>query len=341
MLTVVGIIIMMLTISWLLTIVVVLTLPLSVVVVARIARRSQGYFVRQQKALGELNGHVAEMYAGHTIVTAFGHEARAVATFDELNEKYYDGAWRAQFVTGIMFPIMMFIGNLGYVAVAVIGGLLVTRAGDRARRRAGVHPVQPPVLDADLAVEQHRQLHPARPSPRPSACSSCWTSRRSPPKRRAAATLPAPRGDVQFDHVAFSYKADAPLIEDLSIQVSPGQMVAIVGPTGAGKTTLVNLLMRFYDVNAGSIRVDGVDIRELSRGGLRRMFGMVLQDTWLFSGSIRDNIAYGREGASDEEIVHAARAAQADHFIRTLPDNYDTRDQRRGDATCRRGRSSC
>ena len=322
-LTVVGIIIMMLTISWLLTLVVVLTLPLSVVVVSRLARRSQGYFVRQQKALGELNGHVAEMYAGHTIVTAFGHEARAVATFDDLNGKYYDGAWRAQFVTGMMFPIMMFIGNLGYVAVAVIGGFLVTQ------RSIALGDVQAFIQYSRQFSMPISQLSSIANSIQLTIASAervfeLLDEPEEPAEVPAAATLPAPRGNVQFDRVAFSYKADAPLIEDLSIQVASGQMVAIVGPTGAGKTTLVNLLMRFYDVNAGSIRVDGVDVRELSRGGLRRMFGMVLQDTWLFSGSIRDNIAYGREGASDEEVVRAAKAAQADHFIRTLPDNYDT-----------------
>ncbi len=322
-LTVIGIIIMMLTISWLLTIVVVLTLPLSVMVVARIAKRSQGYFVSQQKALGALNGHVAEMYAGHTIVTAFGHEARAVATFDDLNGKYYDGAWRAQFVTGMMFPIMMFIGNLGYVAVAVIGGFLVTR------RAIALGDVQAFIQYSRQFSMPISQLSSIANSIQLTIASAervfeLLDEPEEPAEQPTAATLPAPRGDVQFDRVAFSYKADTPLIEDLSIHVPSGQMVAIVGPTGAGKTTLVNLLMRFYDVNAGSIRVDGVDVRDLSRGGLRRMFGMVLQDTWLFSGSIRDNIAYGREGATEDEIVHAARAAQADHFIRTLPDNYGT-----------------
>ena len=240
--------------------------------------------MRQQKALGELNGHVAEMYAGHTIVTAFGHEARAVATFDDLNEKYYDGAWRAQFVTGMMFPIMMFIGNLGYVVVAVIGGFLVTR------RAIALGDVQAFIQYSRQFSMPISQLSSIANSIQLTIASAervfeLLDEPEEPADAPAAATLPAPRGDVQFDHVAFSYKADAPLIEDLSIQVTSGQMVAIVGPTGAGKTTLVNLLMRFYDVNAGSIRVDGVDIRELSRGGLRRMFGMVLQDTWLFSGT--------------------------------------------------------
>ena len=322
-LTVLGIIIMMLTISWVLTIVVVLTLPLSVAVVARIAKRSQGYFVRQQRALGELNGHVAEMYAGHAIVTAFGHEARAVARFNELNETYYDGAWRAQFATGMMFPIMMFIGNLGYVAVAVIGGFLVTR------RSIAIGDIQAFIQYSRQFTMPISQLSSMANTIQLTVASAerVFELLDEPEEPADAATAAAPataRGDVQFDRVAFNYKSDAPLIDEMNLTVASGQTVAIVGPTGAGKTTLVNLLMRFYDVNAGAIRVDGIDIRELRRGGLRRMFGMVLQDTWLFSGSIRDNIAYGREGASDEAVVQAAKAAQADHFIRTLPDNYGT-----------------
>ena len=322
-LSVIGILIMMLTINWLLTLVIVLTIPLSVTFVAVLAKRSQGHFMRQQKALGELNGHVAEMYAGHTIVTAFGHEQRAVATFDGLNEKYYEGAWRAQFVTGMMFPIMMFIGNLGYVAVAVIGGVLVTR------RTIAIGDVQAFIQYSRQFSMPITQLSTIANSIQLTVASAervfeLLDEPEEPADPKPVAPLPPPRGEVQFDHINFSYKPDAPLIEDMSINVAAGQTVAIVGPTGAGKTTLVNLLMRFYDVNAGSIRVDGIDIRERPRGELRRMFGMVLQDTWLFSGSIRDNIAYGRDGASDEEIVAAARAAQADHFIRTLPDNYRT-----------------
>jgi ATP-binding cassette, subfamily B, multidrug efflux pump len=322
-LSVVGIIIMMLTISWILTIVVVLTLPLSVVLVSNIAKRSQGYFVRQQKALGELNGHVAEMYSGHAIVTAFGHEERAVAKFGGLNENYYEGAWRAQFATGMMFPIMMFIGNLGYVAVAVIGGYLVTgrsiTIGDVqafiqysrqfsmpiTQLSSMANTIQLTIASAERVFELLDEPEEAADAP-------------------AAGVLATPQGDVRLDHVTFSYKPDVPLIEDMTIDVPHGKTVAIVGPTGAGKTTLVNLLMRFYDVNGGSIRIDGTDIRELRRGGVRRMFGMVLQDTWLFSGTIRDNIAYGRESAGEEAIVRAAKAAQADHFIRTLPENYDT-----------------
>jgi len=322
-LTLIGVITMMLTISWILTVVVVLTLPLSITIVARIAKRSQKFFMQQQMALGALNGHVAEMYGGHTIVTAFGHERTSVQTFDALNEKYYEGAWRAQFVSGIIMPTMMFVGNLGFVLVAVIGGVLVTRRaitiGDvqafiqysrqftmPITQLSGIaNMIQLTVVAAERVFELLDE-----PEEAPDAVD--------------AKVIEQPRGRVQFDAISFRYKDDVPLIDDLSLEIVPGQKVAIVGPTGAGKTTLVNLLMRFYDVDRGAIRVDGVDIREMTRGGLRHVFGMVLQDTWLFSGTIRENIAYGRTGASNDDIVHAARAAQADHFIRTLPDNYDT-----------------
>jgi ATP-binding cassette, subfamily B, multidrug efflux pump len=322
-LTLIGVIVMMLTISWILTLGIVLTLPLSIVIVARIAKRSQKFFVQQQMALGALNGHVAEMYSGHTIVTAFGHEERSIRTFDELNDKYYDGAWRAQFVTGIIMPTMMFVGNLGFVFVAVIGGVLVTRQaiaiGDvqafiqycrqftmPITQLSGIaNMIQLTVVAAERVFELLDEPEEAPDAP-------------------DAVVIAEPKGAVQFDAVHFRYKEDVPLIEDLSLDVAPGQTIAIVGPTGAGKTTLVNLLMRFYDVGGGSIRVDGVDIRRVKRGALRRMFGMVLQDTWLFSGTIRENIAYGREQATEAAIVDAAKAAQADHFIRTLPENYDT-----------------
>ena len=322
-LSVVGIIIMMLTISWILTLVVVLTLPLSVTIVTKIAKRSQAFFIRQQKALGELNGHVAEMYSGHTIVTAFGHEEKSIAKFNDLNDKYYDGAWRAQFATGMIFPIMMFVGNIGYVAVAVIGGFLVTR------RSIALGDVQAFIQYSRQFSMPITQLSSMANTIQLTIASAervfeLLDEPEEPAEDAAAKTVSDPKGDVQIDRMSFSYKPDAPLIEDMSIEVKPGQMVAIVGHTGAGKTTLVNLLMRFYDISAGAIRIDGVDVREMTRGHLRRIFGMVLQDTWLFSGSIRDNIAYGREGATDEQVVSAAKAAQADHFIRTLPENYAT-----------------
>ena len=322
-LSVTGIVIMMFTINWMMTLVVLLTLPLSVTVVATIAKRSQAYFIRQQKSLGELNGHVAEMYAGHTIVTAFGHEERSVAKFNELNDRYYEGAWRAQFATGMIFPIMMFVGNIGYVALAVLGGYLVTR---RALALGDVQAFIQYSRQFSMPITQLSSMANTIQLTIASAerVFELLDEPEEPADVPAANALASPRGEVQFDHVAFSYKPDAPLIEDMSIDVQPGQMVAIVGHTGAGKTTLVNLLMRFYDITSGHIRVDGLDVRDMPRGELRRIFGMVLQDTWLFSGTIRDNIAYGREGATDDQVVRAAKAAQADHFIRTLPENYAT-----------------
>jgi ATP-binding cassette subfamily B protein len=322
-LTLIGVVVMMLTISWILTVVIVLTLPLSIVIVARIAKRSQKFFMQQQMALGKLNGHVAEMYAGHAIVTAFGHEQKSIAQFDGLNADYYEGAWRAQFVTGFIFPIMMFVGNVGFVLIAVIGGLLVARQSL-------------PIGDVQAFIQYGRQF--SMPITQLSGIANMiqltvvaaervfelLDEPEETPDASDALTIDRPRGAVQFDAVSFRYKTDVPLIDDLSLDVAPGSMIAIVGPTGAGKTTLVNLLMRFYDVDRGAIRVDGVDIRQMARGTLRRMFGMVLQDTWLFSGTIRENIAYGREGADEAAIVHAAQMAQADHFIRTLPDNYQT-----------------
>ncbi len=322
-LSVVGIIIMMLTISWIMTLVVLITLPLSVTIVATIAKRSQGYFIRQQKALGEMNGHVAEMYSGHTIVTAFGHEEKSIDKFKQLNASYYDGAWRAQFATGMIFPIMMFVGNIGYVAVAVIGGYLVTI------RSIALGDVQAFIQYSRQFSMPITQLSSMANTIQLTIASAervfeLLDEAEEPVESASAQTLTNARGDVRIEHMSFSYKPETPLIEDMSINVTPGQTVAIVGHTGAGKTTLVNLLMRFYDISAGAIRVDGVDIREMTRGGLRRIFGMVLQDTWLFSGTIRDNIAYGRADATEDEIVRAAKAAHADHFIRTLPENYHT-----------------
>ncbi|HZR22504.1 MAG TPA: ABC transporter ATP-binding protein [Vicinamibacterales bacterium] len=322
-LTLIGIITMMLTISWILTLAVVLTLPMSIVIVARIAKRSQKFFMKQQMALGALNGHVAEMYGGHTIVTAFNHADKSIATFNALNGNYYDGAWRAQFVSGIIMPTMMFVGNFGYMLVAVIGGVLVTRGSL-------------PIGDVQAFIQYSRQF--SMPITQLSGIANMiqltvvaaervfelLDEPEEVPEAADAKTIGKARGAVQFDHISFRYKADVPLIDDMSLDIAPGRMVAIVGPTGAGKTTLVNLLMRFYDVDSGAIRVDGVDIRDMKRGALRRTFGMVLQDTWLFSGTIRENIAYGRENASQDAIVAAAKAAQADHFVRTLPDNYDT-----------------
>jgi len=321
--TLVGVVVLMLTISPLLTLVVAVTLPLSIITTTMIAKRSQTYFARQQRTLGQLNGHVEEMYNGHRIVKAFGHERQSVATFDEMNGQLYEAGWRAQFVTGLILPLMTSIGNLGYVFVAVIGGVMVTQ------RAISLGDVQAFIQYARQFTQPITQLASISNTIQLTIASAervfeLLDETEEAPDAADAPVIAAPQGAVAFEHVSFSYNPDAPLIEDMNVAVQPGRMIAIVGPTGAGKTTLVNLLMRFYELDGGAICVDGVDIARMRRGELRRMFGMVLQDTWLFNGTIRENIAYGREHATEEEIVRAARAAQADHFVRTLPESYDT-----------------
>jgi len=323
--TLIGVIIMMLTISPLLTVILLLTLPLSFFVIKAVASRSQGYFKSQQAELGQLNGHVEEMYTGHKIIKAFGHERRSVAEFDAINERLYHSGRKAQFISGVMMPLMSFINNIGYVLISVVGGILVTRQaikiGDiQAFIQYARQFSQPLTQTANIAniiqstIASAERVFELLDEQEESA----------EPNGKDAAVIAAPQGNVRFEHVKFGYKEDVVLIGDMNIDVKQGQMVAIVGPTGAGKTTLVNLLMRFYEINEGSITVDGVNITKLRRGDLRMLFGMVLQDTWLFNGTIRDNIAYGREGATEAEIVEAAQAAHADHFIRTLPKGYDT-----------------
>ncbi len=321
--TVIGVIVMMLTISWLLTLLVLITLPLSVVVTMVIAKRSQRYFADQQRWLGLLNGHVEETFIGHKIVKAFGREDESIDTFNGLNDKLYEAGWRAQFVSGMIFPVMTFIGNLGYVIVAVVGGVMVTQG------TISIGDVQAFIQYARQFTQPITQLASLSNTIQLTIASAervfeLLDEPEETPEATETPIVATPQGEVVFADVDFSYSPDIPLIEDMNIEAKPGQTIAIVGPTGAGKTTLVNLLMRFYDVNQGAILVDGQDIRTLRRGDLRRVFGMVLQDTWLFEGTIHDNIAYGRTGASDEEIVAAAQAAQADHFIRTLPDGYQT-----------------
>ncbi len=321
--SIVGVLIMMLSISLILTVIVLATLPLSIFVVTIIAGRSQDYFRRQQKSLGDLNGHVEEMYSGHKIVKAFGHEKKATSQFEVLNESLYDAGWKAQFVSGVIMPLMRFVGNLGYALVAVVGGLLVTQntisLGDvQAFIQYSSQFTFPITQLANIANIIQSAIASAE------RVFELLDEEEEIPEAKKPFVINKEKGAVKFDHVQFGYSKDKILMKDMNFSVKPGQMIAVVGPTGAGKTTLVNLLMRFYEVQGGRILVDDVDITKLKRGALRRMFGMVLQDTWLFHGTLRDNIAYGREDATEEQIVAASKAAYADHFIRTLPEGYGT-----------------
>ncbi|MBX6773454.1 MAG: ABC transporter ATP-binding protein, partial [Chloroflexi bacterium] len=312
-----------LSISVWMTLATVLTLPLSLLVVRSIAARSQRYFVAQQRTLGALNAHVEEMYTGHPIVKAFGHEEASIARFKEINDELYEAGWKAQFVSGIIMPLMNSIGNLGYVLVSVIGGILVTK------RAIQIGDVQAFIQYARQFTQPITQISSIANIIQSTIASAervfeLLDEPEETPDPAAGPALRPVRGEVRFEHVHFSYQPDVPLIRDLNLVAEPGQTIAIVGPTGAGKTTLINLLMRFYEVDSGRITIDGIDIRQVPRGELRSLFGMVLQDTWLFHATIRENIAYGRPGAREEEIIAAAVAAHADHFIRTLPDGYDT-----------------
>lgn len=321
--TIVGIIIMMLTISPLMTLICLVTIPLCLIGTRAMTSRSQKYFKEQWKELGILNGHIEEMYTGHQIVKAFGHESEAVNRFNDINERLYEVSWKSQFISGMIMPLMMFINNIGYVLVCVAGGILVTKKalaiGDvQAFIQYSRHFTWPITQTANIANIIQSTVASAE------RVFELLDEVEEIPDSADAKVIEFPQGRVQFQNVRFGYKEDTPLIEGMNIDVKQGQTIAIVGPTGAGKTTLVNLLMRFYEISGGKITVDGIDIRDLKRGDLRGIFGMVLQDTWLFNGTIRDNIAYGRDDASFEDVVRAARAAHADHFIRTLPDGYNT-----------------
>lgn len=323
MIQIVGYIVMMLVTSPMLTLIVMATLPLYVLTTAFAAKKSQKFFASQQKELGELSGHVEEMYAGHKVVKAFAHESESIEEFESVNDRLYEAGWKAQFVSGIMFPLMNFVSNIGYVLICVFGGIWMTqnrlRLGDIiAFIQYSRSFTQPIVQTANIANIIQSTV----------ACAErvfeVLDEQEEAPDAADAVMLEYAKGDVRFDHMDFSYAENEPLITNMNLSLRRGDTIAIVGPTGAGKTTLVNLLMRFYEINKGSIMIDGVDIRNIQRNALRGMFGMVLQDTWLFNGTIRDNIAYGREGASMDDIVRAATAAHADYFIRTLPDGYDT-----------------
>ncbi len=324
-LTVVGMLIMMLTISWELAVISVLVVPVSIVLTMVIARRSQVQFAAQWERTGDLNGHVEEMHTGHAVVKLFGRQQEAVEVFDERNDALYDSSWRAQFISGLIQPTMMFVSNLNYVAIAVIGGVRVANGtmtlGDVTAfiqySRQFTFPI---VQAASIAnVLQSAVASAERVFELLDAAEEV-----SDPATPAILQEPA-QGRVAFEDVSFRYLPDKPLIDHLSLEAEPGQTIAIVGPTGAGKTTLVNLLMRFYEVDGGRIMVDGLDARTLTRDNLRKTFGMVLQDTWLFKGTIRENISYGVDGeVSEERFQEAVEAAHVDHFVKTLPDGYDT-----------------
>ncbi|WP_249593837.1 ABC transporter ATP-binding protein [Peribacillus frigoritolerans] len=319
--TIVGIIIMMLSISPLLTLISIISLPLSIFAIRPILKRSQKHFADQQRKLGQLNGHIEEIYTGHQVVKAFGYEKKASAQFTEVNEELYKAGSKAQFISGIIMPVMFFIGNLSYVLISVVGGILVTQRsisiGDiQAFITYSKQFTQPITQTANIANIIQSTV---------AAAERVFEllDEEEEMKEQTTANIKRANGAVSFEHVDFGYGEEM-LIEDMNIDVLPGQTVAIVGPTGAGKTTMINLLMRFYELNGGKITIDGLDTRNMSRNDLRKNFGMVLQDTWLFNGTIKENIAYGKNGATDEEIFAAARTAHADHFIRTLPDGYET-----------------
>ncbi len=320
--TVIGVLVMMLSISWQMTLVALGIVPITMLVIALVVGQSQKYFTLQQDYLGHVNGHVEEMYGGHVVMKAFNGEADSVQRFDVLNNTLYGAAWKSQFLSGLMMPIMNFVGNLGYVGICILGGYLAIRnaitLGDIQAFIQYVRSFTQPIMQianisnilqqtAAAAERVFEFLNEAEEVPDPAEPISPANA----------------QGLVEFKNVRFGYDPEKIIINDFSFYANPGQKIAIVGPTGAGKTTMVKLLMRFYDVNSGAILLDGANIQQLNRGDLRCMFGMVLQDTWLFNGTIMENIRYGRDMATDEEVMAAAKAAHVDHFVRTLPEGYN------------------
>lgn len=319
--TLIGVLIMMLSISPLMTLIALVILPVSAILIGLVVKHSQKYFVNQQKYLGEVNGQVEEVYSGQNIVKAFNKEEDMLAVFNDTNEKLFSSAWKSQFLSGLMQPVMNFVGNLGYVAVAVVGGVLTAKGSIE-------------VGDIQSFIQYVRSF--TQPITQVAQVSNMLQSTAAAAERvfefldeeeedliaEEPVKLAKMEGRVEFEHVQFGYDPEKIIIHDFNCKVEPGQMVAIVGPTGAGKTTMVKLLMRFYDVNKGCIRVDGHNVRDFNRSELRESFGMVLQDTWLFKGTIMENIRYGRLDATDEEVIAAAKAAHAHHFIQTLPGGY-------------------
>lgn len=323
--SIIGVLIMMLSISWQLTLVALCIVPVSLLLVGRIVKSSQKYFIGQQEYLGAVNGHVEEMYGGHVVVKAFNGEARSMEKFECENEKLYNAGWKSEFLSGLMQPIMGFVGNLGYVVVCILGASMaaggsMTIGGIQAFIQYLRSFTQPITQMASISSQVQRTM---------AAAERIFNFLDEPEivEKTPKYTVENSniRGDIRFDHVCFGYEdTDETVIHDFSADVKAGQKIAIVGPTGAGKTTMVKLLMRFHDLKSGRICLDGKDITEFARGDLRKEFGMVLQDTWLYSGTIMENIRYGRLDATDEEVIQAAKAAQVDHFVRTLPDGYNT-----------------
>jgi ATP-binding cassette subfamily B multidrug efflux pump len=320
--TVIGVLIMMLTISWQMTLIAVMVIPLSMAIVVLVVRQSQKYFTQQQDYLGHVNGHVEEMFGGHRVMKAFNGEARSIDQFGGLNNTLYGAAWKSQFLSGLMFPIMNFIGNLGYVAIAITGGYLAVRnlitVGDIQAFIQYVRSFTQPITQIANISNILQQTAAAA-----ERIFEFLDENEEIPEVEQPVQLDAVKGHVAFQNVRFGYSPEKIVIKDFSADVQPGQKIALVGPTGAGKTTMVKLLMRFYDVNSGAILIDGHNIKDFRREDLRCMFGMVLQDTWLYNDTIMENVRYGRPGASDEEVIAAAKIARVDHFVRTLPEGYN------------------
>ena len=320
--TMIGVLVMMFSISWLMTLAVMVILPISAVFIGIIVKHSQKYYKQQQEYLGHVNGHVEEMFGGHIIVKAFNGEKRSVEKFDGLNNTLYSSAWKSQFISGLMMPIMNFVGNLGYVAVAVLGGVMAFRnlitVGDIQAFIQYVRNFTQPIMQ--IANISNVLQQTAAASER---VFEFLAEDEEAPDTANPVVMGSVRGHVEFRNVHFGYTPEKTIINNFSAEIQPGQKIAIVGPTGAGKTTMVKLLMRYYDIQSGAILVDGHDIRDFTRQGLRDKFGMVLQDSWLYNATIMENIRYGRLDATDEEVYQAARIANVDHFIRTMPEGYN------------------
>ena len=320
--TLIGVFIMMLSISVLMTFSALIVIPISLFIISFVIKRSQKYFKSQQEYLGKVNGQVEELYGGHTVVQAFNGEEESIKEFNKINNELYDSAWRSQFLSGIMQPLMMFVGNLSYVVVSILGGYLVVKnkieVGDIQSFIQYVRSFNQPI--SQMAQISNQLQSTAAAAER---VFEFLNEEEEDVTVENPVSIEGLEGRVDFDHVEFGYNKDKTIIKDFTAHVKPGQKVALVGPTGAGKTTMIKLLMRFYDVNSGAILIDGHNVKDFNRSELRELFGMVLQDTWLFSGSIKENIRYGRLDASDNEVIDAAKAAHVHHFIKTLPDGYN------------------